>query len=106
MACFVTLLWWMNTRNGSTNYGSTRLSLTLLIAITLVLILMTITTGIMCMRNFHKGLKAQVAPNKSKSKSNAGGMENGVPLSNMETRFDIDSGDYKTAVRVEPREII
>ncbi|PLB43221.1 hypothetical protein P170DRAFT_481167 [Aspergillus steynii IBT 23096] len=100
MACFATLLWWMNTLHGSTDYGSTRLSLTLLIAITLGLILMTIVTGIMCMRNFDKGLKTQIVPKRSKSK------RGDVQLADMETRFDIDGGDYKTRVRVEPREII
>ncbi|KAE8152925.1 hypothetical protein BDV25DRAFT_127549 [Aspergillus avenaceus] len=103
MACFVTLLWWMNTVNGSADYGSTRLSLTLLIVITLFLILMTIITGIMCMSNFHKGLKTYIGP---RSRGKHGDMENGVPLSDMETRFDIDGGDYKTRVRAEPREII
>ncbi|KAI9037782.1 uncharacterized protein KD926_011571 [Aspergillus affinis] len=106
MACFVTLLWWMNTMNGSADYGSTKLSLTLLIAITLSLIMMTIITGIMCMRNFHKGLKAQIASRKSMLKSKHGDADNGMPLSDMETRFDIDDGDYKAGVRVQPREII
>lgn len=92
---------------GSIDYGSTKLSLAVFVVTSLILIMVTILTGMMCMRNFHKGSKAHIAQvNMPKLESNCGNAENGVILSDMETRFDIDDGDHEARVRFEPKEII
>lgn len=100
MAYFVFKLVRMYDSSMEAQYKPARHSLTTFAVLTLLLLIVTITTAVMCMRNFNKGLKPHIQKRKvpdvgDMKYSNYGGAEAGYgggqhALGSVGTRMTID----------------